>query len=51
MGDVIGDLLARLGRFQEAQAELQRATSLTGNMRERQLLLDRAMACAWEAGR
>jgi RNA polymerase sigma-70 factor, ECF subfamily len=48
---VRGDLLTRLGRFQEAQAELQRAASLTGNARERRLLLDRARACAWEAGR
>ncbi len=48
---VRGDLLARLGRFEEAQSELQRAVSLVGNSRERQLLLDRAAACAWEAGR
>jgi RNA polymerase sigma factor (sigma-70 family) len=48
---VRGDLLARLGRFEEAQSELQRAVSLAGNSRERQLLLDRAAACAWEAGR
>jgi len=48
---VRGDLLARLGRFQEAQAELQRAASLASNARERGLLLDRARACAWEAGR
>jgi RNA polymerase sigma factor (sigma-70 family) len=48
---VRGDLLARLGRFQEAQAELQRAASLASNARERRLLLDRARACAWEAGR
>jgi RNA polymerase sigma factor (sigma-70 family) len=48
---VRGDLLARLGRFEEAQNEFQRAVSLAGNTRERQLLLDRAAACAWEAGR
>ncbi len=48
---VRGDLLARLGRFQEAQAELERAASLARNARERQLLLERARACAWEAGR
>ncbi|HEX4115339.1 MAG TPA: RNA polymerase sigma factor [Solirubrobacteraceae bacterium] len=48
---VRGDLLARLGRFEEAQAEFQRAISLVNNERERQLLLDRAAACAWEAGR
>jgi RNA polymerase sigma factor (sigma-70 family) len=46
---VRGDLLARLGRFQEAQAEIQRAASLAGNARERRLLLDRARAFAWEA--
>jgi RNA polymerase sigma factor (sigma-70 family) len=48
---VRGDLLARLGRFEEAQSELRRAVSLAGNSRERKLLLDRAAACAWEAGR
>src|SRR3984957_1190279 len=48
---VRGDLLARLGRFAEAQEEFQRAISLASNERERQLLLDRAAACAWEAGR
>jgi RNA polymerase sigma factor (sigma-70 family) len=48
---VRGDLLTRLGRFQEAQTELQRAASLTGNARERRLLLDRAKVCAWQAGR
>jgi RNA polymerase sigma factor (sigma-70 family) len=44
---VRGDLLARLGRLQEAHAELTRAASLTRNARERQLLLERAAACAW----
>ncbi len=44
---VRGDLLARLGRRAEAHAELQRAAALTHNARERQLLLDRAAACAW----
>jgi RNA polymerase sigma factor (sigma-70 family) len=48
---VRGDLLARLNRFEEAQEEFQRAMSLASNERERQLLLDRATACAWEAGR
>jgi len=46
---VRADLLARLGRFEEAHAELQRAASLTRNTRERELLLERAAACAWEA--
>ncbi|HEV3075111.1 MAG TPA: RNA polymerase sigma factor [Thermoanaerobaculia bacterium] len=43
---VRGDLLAKLGRFEEARAELERAASLARNARERQLLLDRAAACA-----
>ncbi len=46
---VRGDLLARLGRYREAQAELQHAASLTGNAREQRMLLDRAIACAWRA--
>jgi RNA polymerase sigma-70 factor (ECF subfamily) len=43
---VRGDLLAKLGRNVEAQAELERAASLTRNARERALLLERAAACA-----
>jgi len=39
---VRADLLAKLGRFAEARAELQRAASLTRNTRERTLLLERA---------
>ncbi|HEU4727834.1 MAG TPA: RNA polymerase sigma factor [Kofleriaceae bacterium] len=39
---VRGDLLARLGRRDEARAELERAAGLTRNARERDLLLDRA---------
>jgi RNA polymerase sigma-70 factor (ECF subfamily) len=42
---VRGDLLAKLGRFEEARAEFERAASLTRNVRERELLLDRASAC------
>src|SRR6185312_200504 len=41
---VRGDLLAKLGRHGEAQAEFKRAASLTQNVRERELLLDRAAA-------
>ncbi|MEH0843134.1 RNA polymerase sigma factor [Micromonospora sp. CPCC 205711] len=41
---VLGDLLAKLGRHDEARAEFERAASLTGNARERALLLDRAAA-------
>ena len=36
---VRGDLLAKLGRFDEARAELARAAALTQNSRERELLL------------
>jgi RNA polymerase sigma-70 factor (ECF subfamily) len=43
---VRGDLLAKLGRFDEAQTEFERAASLTRNGQERQLLLERAAACA-----
>jgi len=39
---VRGDLLAKLGRHDEAASELSRAASLTRNVRERNLLLDRA---------
>jgi predicted RNA polymerase sigma factor len=43
---VRGDLLAKLGRMEEARAEFQRAASLTRNTRERSLLLARAAGCA-----
>jgi predicted RNA polymerase sigma factor len=39
---VRGDLLAKLGRLDEARAEFTRAASLTSNARERELLLQRA---------
>jgi len=39
---VRGDLLAKLGRVDEARAELERAATLTGNAREQALLRDRA---------
>jgi predicted RNA polymerase sigma factor len=38
--------LNKLGRFEEARAEFERAASLTRNERERKLLLERASACA-----
>jgi len=41
---VRGDLLAKLGRFDEACAEFERAATLTRNTRERALLLERARA-------
>jgi RNA polymerase sigma factor (sigma-70 family) len=43
---VRGDLLVKLGRFAEAQAEFARAASLTRNARERNFLLDRAQGCS-----
>src|SRR5881628_3329067 len=43
---VRGDLLARLGRLEEARAEFERAAALTQNARERELLLGRAAACS-----
>ena len=42
---VRGDLLFKLGRFGEAQAEFERAATLTRNVRERELMLERAKAC------
>jgi len=41
---VRGDLLAKLGRQDEARAEFERAAALTRNSRERDLLLARAAA-------
>ncbi len=41
---VRGDLLAKLGRADEARAELERAAALTRNARERTLLLARVAA-------
>jgi RNA polymerase sigma-70 factor (ECF subfamily) len=43
---VRGDLLRKLGRFAEARAEFERAAALTRNVRERELMLERARACA-----
>jgi RNA polymerase sigma factor (sigma-70 family) len=42
---VRGDLLTRLGRLDEARPEFERAAALTRNIRERELLLQRAAAC------
>jgi RNA polymerase sigma factor (sigma-70 family) len=41
---VRGDLLAKLGRFEEARAELARAAELTQNVRERELLIKKREA-------
>src|SRR5439155_14854335 len=43
---VRGDLLAKLGRPDEARAEFERAASMTANSRQRAALLERAAACA-----
>ncbi len=47
---VRGDFLAKLGRFDEARAEFERAASLTRNARERELLLERARTQAAASG-
>jgi predicted RNA polymerase sigma factor len=41
---VRGDLLAKLGRNEEARAEFERAAQLASNARERELLMERAAA-------
>ena len=43
---VRADFLAKLGRFEEARNELERAASLTQNTSERELLEERAAYCA-----
>jgi predicted RNA polymerase sigma factor len=47
---VRGDLLAKLGRLDEARAEFERAAGLTRNERERALLRERAASCRREGG-
>ncbi len=42
---VRGDLLEKLGRHAEARLEFEQAAALTLNLRQRDLLLDRAAAC------
>ncbi|HTL98782.1 MAG TPA: RNA polymerase sigma factor [Holophagaceae bacterium] len=42
---VRADLLHKLGRLSEARSEFERAAALTGNNRERDLLLARAASC------
>lgn len=42
LSSVRGDLLAKLGRLDEARAEFERAAMLTDNQRERDLLIERA---------
>jgi hypothetical protein len=43
--NVRGDLLQKLGRFEEARAEFETAASITRDARERQLLRQRAGTC------
>ena len=43
---VRGDLLRKLGRFDEARFEFERAASLTRNTREIELLRERARECS-----
>ncbi|MEO8188881.1 MAG: RNA polymerase sigma factor [Acidobacteriota bacterium] len=43
---VRGDFLAKLGRFEEARGEFERAGGLTKNAREKELLRERAASCA-----
>jgi predicted RNA polymerase sigma factor len=45
LSSVRGDLLAKLGQWDEARKEFERAASLVQNARERELLLARAGAC------
>ena len=47
---VRGDLLAKLGRSEEACTEFERAASLTQNARERAVLLDRMAGCTARNG-
>ena len=47
---VRGDFLKKLGRYDEARAEFERAAALTRNVRERNLLLERARACVGDSG-
>jgi RNA polymerase sigma factor (sigma-70 family) len=46
---VLGDLLSKVGRWREAQAQFERAAALTRNGRERKLLLERAAASGRDA--
>lgn len=50
LAGVRGDLLAKLGRWQEARADFQRAATLTRNARERALLMARAAQCDIDRG-
>jgi RNA polymerase sigma factor (sigma-70 family) len=45
LSSVRGDLLEKLGRFEEACTEFEKAASITRNQRERNLLMKRARIC------
>ena len=45
LSSVRADLLSKLERHGEAKEEFERAASLTRNLPERKLLLERAAAC------
>ena len=47
---VRGELMRRVGRVEEAKAELEKAARLTRNPTERALLLQRAAACGGGVG-
>jgi RNA polymerase sigma-70 factor, ECF subfamily len=47
---VRGDFLKKLGRLDEARAEFERAAAMTRNVREQELLLQRARECASSNG-
>jgi predicted RNA polymerase sigma factor len=46
LGSVRGDLLQKLGRFEEARAAFEAAADLAGNRREQDLLKRRAAEAA-----
>ena len=48
---VRADLLMKLGRFQDALSEFERAAALTQNERERTMLMERAQSCRDELAR
>ena len=48
---VRGDLLSKLGRYDEARTEFERAASLATNSRERAVLLERITECSARNGR
>ncbi len=50
LASVRGDLLVKLGRFEEARVELERAASMTKNAREQVLLRERAREAAHRLG-